>query len=258
MSTFSLASIRRTRSDLPPRTVIYGAHKVGKTTFGNGAPSPIFIQTEDGMDAIDGAAFPLCRSWADVLACVTTLYQDEHEFRSVVLDSADWAEMLCHAAVCTDAGVKGIESIGYGKGYAFAADRFVELLEGLTALRAHKAMHVIVLCHAEIRRFDDPLADSYDRYQLKLHRQVGKLVQEWADVIGYAALDSVTKVEKEQGFKPARTRAMTTGRRVLNLQGSPAYEAGNRYGLPPSIPLEWGAYEQALATARAPANEGAK
>jgi hypothetical protein len=252
MSTFSLASIRRTRSDMPPRTIVYGAHKIGKSTFANGAPGAIVIQTEDGMDAIDGAAFPLCKSWEDVLACVTALYQEQHEHKTVVLDSVDWAERLAQAAVCADQGVKSIEMIGYGKGYAFAADKFAELLDGMNALRTQRGMHVVLLCHSEIRRFDDPLADSYDRYQLKLHKQTAKLVQEWADVIGYAALDAVTKVEKEQGFKPARTRALTTGRRVLHLQGSPAFEAGNRYGLQASVPLEWAAYQAALDEARAP------
>jgi hypothetical protein len=248
---FSLQSIKATRSDMPPRTIVYGEHKVGKTSFASQAPSPIFIQTEDGMDAIDGKAFPLCRSWQDVLDCIASLYQEQHEYKTVVLDSMDWAERLAHAKVAKDNDVTGLEKIGYGKGYAFAADLFSELLEGLNALRTQRGMHVVMLCHAEIRRFDDPLADAYDRYQIKLHKQTAKMVQEYADVIAYAALDTITKTEKEQGFKPARNRAMTTGQRVLHLQGSPSFTAGNRYGLPASIPLDWEAYETALTSARA-------
>jgi hypothetical protein len=258
---FSLNQIRKTRSDMPPRTLVYGAHKIGKTSFAAAAPACVFIQTEDGAEAIDGEAFPLCRTWQDVLDAVGSLYSEPHEYKTVALDSMDWAERLLHKHLCEQHGVKSIELVekGYGKGYVLAAEVFGELLDGLNALRTQKGMHVVLLCHAEIRRFDDPTADSYDRYQLKLHKQVGKLAQEWADVIGFAALDTVTKVEKEQGFKPARNRALTTGRRVLHLQGSPAFEAGNRYGLPPSIPLDWQSYETALAQARAPiTSEGAK
>ena len=29
--TFTLSSIKQTRSDMPPRTVIYGEHKIGKS-----------------------------------------------------------------------------------------------------------------------------------------------------------------------------------------------------------------------------------
>ena len=60
--------------------------------------------------------FPLCRSWQDVLDCIASLYQEQHEFKTVVLDSMDWAERLAHAKVAKDNDVTGIEKIGYGKG----------------------------------------------------------------------------------------------------------------------------------------------
>ena len=94
---FDLSSIKKTRSDLPPRTLIYGEHKLGKSTFASQAPAPIFIQTEDGLDAIDAKAFPLCKKWGDILEAVATLYQEQHEFKTLVIDSMDWAEKLAHA-----------------------------------------------------------------------------------------------------------------------------------------------------------------
>jgi hypothetical protein len=249
---FSIQNVKRTRSDLPLRTVIYGPHKIGKSTFASCAPSPIFIQTEDGLESIDAEAFPLCRQWGDVLDAVTSLYQEQHDFKTVVLDSADWAERLLHAHVSKEhGGGKGIEAIGYGKGFTYAAEGFNELLDGLNALRVERGMQIVILCHAEIKRFDDPLADSYDRYQLKLHKQVGKLLQEWADVIGFAKLDALTKTEKEQGFKQERTRAIGTGRRMLWLAPSPSFDAGARISLPDTLPLEWAAYQEALNSARA-------
>lgn len=254
--TFSILSVKKTRSDLPPRTVLYGPHKIGKSTFASCAPAPVFIQTEDGLEHIDAQAFPLCKSWGDLMGAIGSLYQEKHEFRTAVLDSADWAEKLLHATLCKEKEVASIESFGYGKGYVFAAERFNELLEGLNALRVERGMHIVVLCHAEIKRFDDPMADSYDRYQIKLHKQTGKLLQEWADVIGFAQLDTVTKVEKKDDFKKSeRTRAMTTGRRVIRLSGSPSFDAGNRYGLPDTIDLTWEAYANALNQARNPASE---
>lgn len=234
----------------PPRILVYGPHKIGKSTFAAQAPAPIFIQTEDGLDAIDADAMPLCGAWGDILAHVTALYEQEHAYKTVVLDSVDWAERLAHQQVAENNGVKGIEGIGYGKGYVFAADLFNELLLGLNALREHKGMAVILIAHAEIRRFDDPLADAYDRYQIKCNKLVAKMVQEWADVIGFAQLDAVTKTEDSKaGTK--RTRAVTTGQRVLRLEGSPSFDAGNRYGLPATLPLVWGEFETALAAARA-------
>jgi hypothetical protein len=245
----NLTDIKATRSGIPPRTLIYGPHKIGKSTFASQAPAPIFIQTEDGLDSIDSSAFPLCKTWADVMACISALYEGDHGFQTVVLDSADWAEKLAQEQVCSDHDVKSIEKIGYGKGYSFAADIFRECLDGLGALRTQRNMGVVLLAHSEIRRFDDPMSDAYDRYQVKLSKLVGKMIQEWADVIGFAQLDTIVKSEKTK-MDATRHRAVSTGDRVLRLTGGPAFDAGNRYGLPDSIPLIWSNYQAALDAAR--------
>jgi hypothetical protein len=248
---FDLKQIKKTKNpEQPPRTLVYGPHKIGKSSFASQSETPIFIQTEDGLDAIDTNAFPLCKKWSDVLECVSSLYQGDSGYKTVVLDSADWAEKLAQEQVCSEKDVKGIEDIGYGKGYAFSSDLFRELLDGLNALRTDKGMAVVVLAHAEIRRFDDPQTDAYDRYQIKLSKLIGKMVQEWSDVIGFAQLETITKIEKKKGFKNERTRAISSGDRVLRLTGSPSFDAGNRYGLPDSIPLVWSEYKAALDAAR--------
>lgn len=248
--TFDLKSIQKTRRDVPPRVVVYGPHKIGKSTFASCAPAPVFVQTEDGLDSIDASAFPLAQSWQDIMAAVGTLYTEPHDFRTVVLDSADWAEKLCWGAVAEEHGKSGIEEIGYGKGYVYAAEKFNDLFAGLNALRLDRNMNIIVLCHTEVKHYDDPLADSYDRHQIKMHKHSAKILQEWADVIGFAQLESQTRTKKGKGFRDDRTVAMTTGRRVLHLANNPAHDAGNRYGLPDQIDLTWPAFEQALNAAR--------
>ena len=249
--SFDLASIKPTRRDTPSRILIYGPHKIGKSTFAAQADGAVFIPTEDGQDHIDAQAFPLCQSWSDVMGAITTLYKDTHKFKTAILDSADWAESLCHKQVVasSEKSLNSIEDFGYGKGYVFAVDVFRQLLDGLNALRTDRGMQIIMICHAEIKRFDDPLADSYDRYQIKLHKLVGKLVQEWADVIGFAQQDVTTKTE-EKGFNKKRTRAIDVDRRVLRLAPSTAFDAGNRYDLPATIPLVWSEFNAALVAAK--------
>jgi hypothetical protein len=47
--------------------MIYGAEGVGKSSFAALAPSPIFIQTEDGLGEIDTSRFPLCKTFDEVI-----------------------------------------------------------------------------------------------------------------------------------------------------------------------------------------------
>ena len=91
---FSLSSITRSGAPRPPRMVIYGVEGVGKTTFGAAAPKPIFLPTEDGLDAVKVDSFPLLKSWGELEDAITVLAKEDHDYQNVVLDSADWAETL--------------------------------------------------------------------------------------------------------------------------------------------------------------------
>ena len=94
---FNLSSISKagTRKSPPVRKVIYGTAGVGKTTFATRAPNSIVIPVEDGLAAIsDVDAFPLAKSFDDVLDAIGTLVAEDHGYQNVVLDSADWCEKL--------------------------------------------------------------------------------------------------------------------------------------------------------------------
>lgn len=54
-----LAKVERGRTSKPPRILCYGVEGVGKSTFGSQAPSPVFVQCEDGLDEINCDKFPL-------------------------------------------------------------------------------------------------------------------------------------------------------------------------------------------------------
>lgn len=244
----SLKSISKGLQRQAPRMVVYGSHKIGKSTFAASAPNPIFIQTEDGLSGIDTASFPLAETFQDVLDALTVLATEDHDFKTVVIDSLDWLEPLIWSATAKQHGKSDIEAFGYGKGFTMALDKWGEFLTALNYLRSTKGMAVIMLAHHQIKRFDAPDTEPYDRYQIKLHERASAKVQEWADVIGFANHRVITK-DTDVGFNQKHTRAMGTGERLLYLQEQPSFMAGNRFGLPASIQLNWAAFLAAMPTA---------
>ena len=154
----------------PRRTLIYGVHGVGKSTFGAMAEQPIFITTEEGANDIDCDRFPLATRYADVLESLSSLYTDEHDYQTVVIDSLDWLERLIWAEVCAKRGVESVEDIGYGKAYVFALTQWREVLSGLDALRNERGMSVILIAHAAIEKFANTETDTYDRYAPRLQK----------------------------------------------------------------------------------------
>jgi len=245
----SLSSISKTtRNSLPPRVVIHGAQKVGKSTFAAGSFNPIFLPLEDGLSGMEVDAFnggsPL-RSYEEVDQALASLYTEKHEYGTVVIDSTDWLEPLIWAHACKKNGWANIEAPGYGKGYAEANTIWRELLDKLNALRTDKGMAIILIAHTVVKSFSAPDTESFDRYELKMNKGALGLIVEWADCILYASDE--TAIKKESSGFNTRARGISTGRRIMNTNAKPSFIAGNRYSLPDVLPLEWNALVNAMA-----------
>ena len=85
----SLKSLRKTSVNHPPRIVLYGTHGVGKSSWAAQADRPVFIQTEEGLDALNVTAFPKAQSYDDVMEAIRALFAEDHDFGTVVLEYAN-------------------------------------------------------------------------------------------------------------------------------------------------------------------------
>jgi hypothetical protein len=239
----------------PPRIIIYGIGGIGKTTFGASAPQPIFAMTEKGKGRLQVASFPQIQSWTDGIEAISTLLSEPHDYETLVWDSLDWWEPHIWKYVCEQAGKKNIEDFGYGKGYTYAEDSWNIFFRGLNALQEQRGMSIILTAHAEVKRFDSPEVEPYDRYQIKLHKRAAELASEWADIIFFANWEVFT-VKTEVGFKKTVNRGTGSGRRILYSEERPAFKAKNRYGLPPRIelttPFDWAGFINFISNGNVP------
>lgn len=245
----SLSSISKTtRNSLPPRVVIHGAQKVGKSTFAAGSYNPIFLPLEDGLSGIETTAFnegrPLV-SYTEVEEALGVLYANKHDFGTVVVDSTDWLEPLIWKHVCDKNQWASIETPGYGRGYVEANAVWREFLDKLNTLRMEKGMAIILIAHSAVKNFKAPDSEAFDRYELKMQKGALGLIVEWADAILFAQEE--TAIKKEVIGQNTRARGISTGRRIMNTNAKPSFIAGNRYSLPDVLPLEWNALVGAMA-----------
>jgi hypothetical protein len=258
----SLASLKRGREDAPLRMIVAGSPGVGKTTFACSAPDPVVIQTEDGLAPLIQAGilpeslprFPLATSYADVMDALGALYQEEHSFKTLVLDSLDWLEPLVWAQCCADNGTDSVEKIngGYGKGWLELDRYWKAVLDGFNALRLQRGMNILLTAHTEVKRQESPDSPSFDRYVLKLHKRAHALLEEWADIIGTARFKLLISTETKGSGKGAQKvhKAVGEQERVLYTSEKPSVVAKNRYNLKSEIALSWTAFEAAMAAMR--------
>lgn len=231
-----LNTLVKGKQELPPRICIYGNHGIGKSTIASQFPSPIFINTENGLDSLDVVSFPKATEINDVVENIKTLLKEEHDFKTLVVDSVDWlVEPLISKDIESSYDAK---DLGYGKNQVYVAESFREILQGLDSLRRKRMMNIILLAHSNVVRYENPLTEPYDRFSPKLPNRCNALLQEWCDVIAYAGFKVIIK-KADVGFNNTVTRGVTTGERLLHVVENPAYIAKNRYNCPESFEMTY-------------------
>lgn len=240
----SLKAIRSKTQLKPPKLVLYGGAGIGKTSFAASMNKPIFVLTEDGMGKIQCDHFPVSKDYDSFIENLNSLLEEDHEYATLCVDSLDWLEPLVWEKVCSIHGKKSIEEFGYGRGYVEALKQWREYIDVLNRLRDEKKMTIIQIAHSQIKRFESPEIEAYDRYELKLHRKASDLILEHSDCCFFANFKLGTV--KTQGKGGQTNTKAVQGDRVIYTQAKPAFLAKNRYGLPEEMPFDWDSIREAI------------
>lgn len=246
----SLASIK-TMTMAPPALVLYGMEGIGKSTLASCAPNPVFIAPED--PGIPGIKALIPKTYEEVLESIGALYNEKHDFLTVVIDTATRIEpLLWNYVVRTVPNEKGttmrdIKNYGFNAGYDHAVSELGNFLAGLDALRFDRGMGVIVLGHVETERVESPESEGYDRYRIKMHKKAAAALCEWstATMLVLPKASVIAAGETKSGDE--RKRAIGDGTSVVYTTHRPSRQAKNRYHLPEEIPVKRGEPDAAWA-----------
>ena len=235
-------TITNTRKTKPMKVVLYGVEGIGKTTFVSHFPDPIFIDTEGSTGFIDAKKLPDPDSWTMLLEEIAYMAQNP-QGKTLVIDTADWAEELAKQHLMTKHHWQAIDQTDYGTRYVALSNEIIRLLRGLEMVK-NAGMNVVLTAHAVQKKFELPdQVGSFDRYVLKLEKRDAALIKEWADMILFANYKT-TVVSSGSGSKKA-----TGGQRVMYTTHMPAWDAKNRLGLPDELPFEYEAIKDKFLAA---------
>jgi len=247
--TIELSTLKASKAILPPRIVLYGTAKVGKTSFAATIPNNLLLDIEGGSGAVNITRIEREKldSYDKLMDVLKSVYEQKHDFSCITLDTMDVLEQLIFTQAAKEHSKNSIADVGYGAGYVTAVNIWKQVLQGLDMLREERKMMVLLIGHDVVKRHDDPISESYDRYNINLHEKTGAILKAWADVIAFVNNEVFIKSE-EVGFNQ-KVRRAKGGERQLHLIESPAYIAGNRYGLPDTIDFTWDALSEELSKA---------
>ena len=228
-----MLNITRGKLARPQKVVIYGSEGIGKTTLAAAFPDPLFIDTEGGTAHMDVNRLTMPDTWDKLVALIEEVAQNPGICGSLVLDTADWAEQVCIKDLCAKYKKSGIEEFGYGKGYTYVSEEFSKLLTACDKVIA-AGMNVVITAHAKMRKFEQPdEMGAYDRWEMKLTRQVAPLLKEWSDMLLFCNYKTFVVTPDEGKNK------VQGGKRVIYTSHHPCWDAKNRHGLPDEMNMEY-------------------
>lgn len=237
------------------RMAICAQEKMGKTTLGCGAPGALLIPMEIGYDSAPNVAkVPMIQTWDQLEGLFNEIYaalqQGQFPYRSLVFDSVTALERMIHDKTLSldKAYGKGnknavtMESAlgGYGKAYTYANELFAVFLQRCDMLAVHANINIILTCHAFASKMIDPISGEFDSWDILLHspknnKTYGKreMLTQWVDLLGFL-YEPMFVTRGDDGI----SKGTISGKgRVLGVSRTPAYVAGNRYGLQGEIPI---------------------
>jgi hypothetical protein len=233
-----LKKLERPRGQRPIIATFFGEGGMGKSTLAAMFPKPVFIRTEDGTASLAGndevMLFPLVSSSQEVLDQIEALATQEHEFKTLVLDSiTQLGTLIEHEIVAADPKAKSINQAGggYGAGYNTAAEKHRQVREWAGALAYERGMNVVFIGHADTETLDLPDFDPFARYTVRMHKKSLPHYTDNVDLVGLIRLKTYVRGDGD------KKRAISTGDREVICFPQASSVTKNRFNITQPLPF---------------------
>jgi GTPase SAR1 family protein len=230
--------------------LIYGEPKVGKTTFASHFPNAIFLATEAGHKFIEcfkvdingdikdesGKVVKKVLPFEHFKLVCRDLIKAEHEYKTVVIDTADNLYIMAAKSVCRKMGIEHESDADFGKAYSRIKEEIMTVIHALT----QHGLGVVFISHVDNREvtISQTISDGNGEHitaevtkkqiDATLSGSAKKLIRGLCDMIFYCYIDD-------------------KGKRWFRTKQNESIVAGDRSGkLPPIMPLSYTALEKEL------------
>lgn len=237
----SLSNLRSSKVDRPPVCLFYAGDGDCKTSLASEFPTPIYLRSEGEEPPSDAPEMPTAdiTSWEDIEDTFNLLLTEEHEFKTVIVDTVDGIAPFVEAVTAQRIGAASINDnskgspAAFGNGFKESEVEWGQFMDGCAAL-SRAGMNVVILGHREIRNFKSPTTDPYDQYDVALNKRAAPIVRARCDLVGFMSR-RVSLKEKEVSRNNKVTHAEGGKEVQIHTVGGAGFHAKNRYGLPEAV-----------------------
>lgn len=202
-------------------TLIYGAPKVGKSTFCSQFESPLFLDSESGLRNLETYNIPIS-NWQDAMDAYAALSEakkkGELPFKTLVFDTINNFYLMCMEHVCKKNGINHPSDLDYGKGWSMVRIPFTNLMNAFKSL----GLGIVYVAHASEKTIKTRKGE-YTRFDAAIAGQAYEQIVGSADFILFAQIETDANGE----------------RRILRTKPCEYWNAGDKTGkLPEVLPLD--------------------
>lgn len=210
--------------------LLYGDPKIGKSTFCSRFEDAFFIATEPGLNFLETYNLR-ANSWDECWEIIDALIASSKVFNPIVVDTIDklW-DFVCDS-VASSHGVKSVDAIGFGRGYAEAQSELKKFVQALVDFN----VGLIFTSHsAFIECINPESGEPFKRFVPSVDKRVRAVINPLVDIIGYIAI--AQEYDEKAGKRVSK--------RIFHARESSLWEAGDRTNtLPPEFPFSQKVYK---------------
>lgn len=198
--------------------LVYGRPKIGKSTFCNQFPSPLFLATEAGLNHLECFRMNI-NSWEKFLEACGDIAKGNHKFQTIVIDTFDNLIDLCADWVCREKSIEHVSELPMGKGYGFVNTHIRQKINKLASL----GYAVILVSHCDLIEVETK-TKKFNKYTISVSGRNRSFALGLPDYILF--IDSVIKDNEEV--------------RIIRSKPSMYWDAGDRSNkLPAEMSLDF-------------------
>ena len=209
--------------------LLYGAPKIGKSTFCSRIDDALFIATEPGLNYLETYNVRV-NSWIEFLEVMAALKREKHNFKVIIIDTIDRLCDFCDSYICEQAKAQTIGDVGgYGKGYALFKTEMNRVFQKIYAMD----LGVVITSHTVLAEIPTPSGKQI-QYQPSVQKRIQEIIIPLVDIIGFA--HSVMSLNKEGDCVETR---------MLETSETASWVAGDRTGrLPATMPFSFHVFKK--------------
>ena len=207
--------------------LLYGAPKIGKSTFCSRFEEALFIATEPGLNFLETFNVRV-NTWIEFQETLNALEKGSN-FKTLVIDTVDNLWLFCVSEILRQYKIQFIGDLSFGKGYALVEAEFQRAINRLVAL----GKGLVFISHAYLDDVDT-MQGKVKKFLPTIPEKARKYILPLVDIIGFATA--------EFSIDAGGNRIE---RRIIRTQPGTLWEAGDRTGrLPDPIPFKFAVFKR--------------